>query len=120
MPTIQTVKISQEVNFMGMATWIGLEGTLLPEENEKDGLRALQKSITEYLQEEEKAYKGKWKKPDNPVIEQTLNEEFDSIKESVISAETKEDAMEIINNSGNWKIPLEFQTREIVKSKPSK
>lgn len=69
--TITTIKISQEVNFMGMPTWIGMEATILPDENEKDGLRQLQKSITEYLQEEKKTFKGKWKKPDDA---QVINE----------------------------------------------
>lgn len=56
MPQIDRIKISQEINFNGMPTWIGLEGTLLPGEDEKDGLRHLQKSISEYQQEEAKAY----------------------------------------------------------------
>lgn len=103
-----------------MPTWVSIGGTLLPDEDPKDELHKIQQKITEYQQEAEKNYKGKWKKPDNPVIEQTLNEEFNSVKELVGRAETKEEAMEIINNSGNWKIPLEFQTREIVKNKPSK
>lgn len=63
MPTIDRIKISQEINFNGMPTWIGIEGTLLPGEDEKDGLRQIQKSITEYQQEEAKAYgKSKWTK----------------------------------------------------------
>ncbi len=46
-----------------MPTWIGIEATLLPDENEKDGLRSLQKSITDYQQEEQKAYsQSKWAK----------------------------------------------------------
>lgn len=58
---IDRIKISQEINFNGMPTWIGIEGTLLPGEDEKDGLRQIQKSITEYQQEEAKAYsQSKW------------------------------------------------------------
>lgn len=70
---IDRIKISQEVNFLGMPTWIGMEASLLPDENEKDGLKALQKSITDYLQEENKPPKSKWKdEPEfnKPVIEQ--------------------------------------------------
>lgn len=58
---ITTIKISQEINFNGMPTWIGLEAALLPGENEKDGLRSLQRSITEYQQEESAAFgKSRW------------------------------------------------------------
>lgn len=54
---IDNIKISQEINFNGMPTWISIGGTLVAGENEKDGLRQIQKSITEYQQEEAKAYK---------------------------------------------------------------
>ena len=54
---IDRIKISQEINFNGMPTWIGLEGTLLPGEDEITGLRTLQKSITDYQTEEEKKYR---------------------------------------------------------------
>lgn len=60
---IDTIKISQEINFNGMPTWISIGGTLLPDDDVKDGLRQLQKSITEYQQEEQVAYgQSKWKK----------------------------------------------------------
>lgn len=60
---ITTIKLSQEINFNGMPTWIGLEATLLPDENEKDCLRILQKSITEYHQEESVVFgKSTWSK----------------------------------------------------------
>lgn len=53
---IDTIKISQEINFNGMPTWVSIGGTLLPEDNVLDGLRQLQKSITDYQTEEAKAY----------------------------------------------------------------
>lgn len=64
---IDRIKISQEINFNGLPTWIGLEATLLEGDDEKDGLRQLQKIITDYHQEESKAYtQSKWKmKPDS-------------------------------------------------------
>lgn len=67
MPVIDRIKISQEINFNGMPTWIGIEGTLLPDEDTIEGLRTIQKKISEYQQEEEKAFgKRRWGKPDQP------------------------------------------------------
>ena len=58
---ITTIKLSQEINFNGMPTWIGLEGSLSAGEDEKEGLRSLQKSITDYVKEEqEKLPKPTW------------------------------------------------------------
>jgi len=60
---VDRIKISQEVNYNGMPTWIGLEAIVLPDEDPKEGLRTLQTKITEYMQEEQKAYgQSKWAK----------------------------------------------------------
>lgn len=48
------------------------------------------------------------------------DEQLALLKTKVSEAPTKEDAMDIINNSGNWKIALQFQTKDIVNSKPNK
>jgi hypothetical protein len=60
-----------------------------------------------------------------PVIQRGVSKdeqdvEFNIWKTNVINAATKEDALEIIKASGNWKVPLEFQTRETVNKKPNK
>lgn len=61
--TFDNIKISQEINFNGMPTWISIGGTILPDEDPKDGLRLIQQKITEYHQEEQKAYgQSKWAK----------------------------------------------------------
>lgn len=83
MPVIDRIKISQEINFNGMPTWIGIEASLLPDEDEKDGLRTLQKSITDYQQQEEKAYReSKWKNVSEPAYTDkptlTLTEELEA------------------------------------------
>ena len=68
MATIDRVKISQEINFNGLPTWIGLEGILLEGEDEKTALRQLQKVITDYHNEEAKAYsQSRWVKKDDEV-----------------------------------------------------
>ncbi len=65
MPQIDRIKISQEINYNGMPTWIGIEAALLPGEDEKEGLRQIQKVITEYQTEEQKAFgQSKWGKPE--------------------------------------------------------
>lgn len=65
---IDRIKISQEINFMGMPTWIGIEGTLVPDEDVLEGLRTIQKKITDYQQEEQKAYgQSKWAKINDEV-----------------------------------------------------
>ena len=46
--------------------------------------------------------------------------EISKLKKQVEDAKTKEEAQEIINNSGNWKVALQFQTKEIINSKPNK
>ncbi len=67
--TIDRIKISQEINFNGMPTWIGMEGLLDPDEDPKEGLRKIQKEITQYQQEEQKTYsKSSWARPEQPVI----------------------------------------------------
>lgn len=76
--TIDRIKISQEINFNGLPTWIGIEASLLPDEDEKEGLRKLQKSITDYQTEEAKAYgQSKWAKTEHLPIK-SLTEEMES------------------------------------------
>jgi len=76
---IDRIKISQEINFNGMPTWIGIEAALLPDEDEKDGLRAIQKIITEYHQEETKAYsQSNWAKKDTSKPILSLIEELEA------------------------------------------
>lgn len=77
---ITTIKLSQEINFNGMPTWIGLEAALLPEENEKDGLRSLQKSITDYVKEEqEKLPKPTWMPKTKAEVSDANKETIDAI-----------------------------------------
>jgi len=78
--TITTIKLSQEINFNGMPTWIGLEAALLPGENEKDGLRSLQKSITDYVKEEqEKLPKSTWMPKAKAEVSDANKETIDAI-----------------------------------------
>lgn len=77
--TIDRIKISQEINFNGLPTWIGMEASLLPDEDEKDGLRKLQKSITDYQQEEAKAYgQSNWVKKNTNTPTFSLIEELEA------------------------------------------
>lgn len=78
---IDRIKISQEINFNGLPTWISVGGTLLPEENVLEGLRTLQKSITDYHNEEAKAYsQSRWKVKAEPDYTSTksLTEEMEA------------------------------------------
>lgn len=78
--TIDRIKISQEINFNSMPTWIGLEASLLPDEDPKENLRKLQKVITEYQDEEQKAYTqskwGKEAKPDTKLTKEELQKKY--------------------------------------------
>ena len=64
-----SIKISQEINFNGLPTWVSIGASLQPEDNVLESLRSLQKDITDYQTQEQQAYsKSKWeKKNDNPV-----------------------------------------------------
>lgn len=46
--------------------------------------------------------------------------EMTRLKKLVMDAPTQEAANEIINKAGGWKLPLQFQTKELVNSKPIK
>jgi len=62
MPIFETIKVSQEINFNGMPTWVSLGGYLIPGEDEIEAIRATQKKITDYQTQEQQAYsKSKWK-----------------------------------------------------------
>lgn len=75
--TFDNLKISQEINFNGMPTWVSIGGTILPGEDPKDGLRQIQQKITEYQQEGQQAYgKSKWAKIEQP--ETSMMEEMAS------------------------------------------
>lgn len=64
---IDNLKISREINFNGMPCWVSVGGTTTPDEDPIENLKKLQKVITEYQQEEEKAFgKRRWGKPDQP------------------------------------------------------
>lgn len=79
--TIDRIKISQEINFNGLPTWVGIEASLSPDENEIEGLRKLQKSITDYQTEEAKAYgQSKWAKaePEYDGPAKSLTEEMEA------------------------------------------
>ena len=77
---ITTIKLSQEINFNGMPTWIGLEGSLSAGEDEKDGLRSLQKSITDYVKEEqEKLPKPTWMPKAKAEVSDTNKETIEAI-----------------------------------------
>lgn len=89
--TIDRIKISQEINFNGMPTWIGIEGTLLPDEDTIEGLRTIQKKISEYQDEEQKAYtQSKWGKQEKPTSKQEM---INKVKEDIAKCTTlsKED-----------------------------
>jgi len=58
-------------------------------------------------------------KQDKPVND-AQSAEFNEWKRKVELAKTKEDAEQIIKSSGNWSIPLQYQTKELVNSKPNK
>jgi len=53
-----------------MPTWVSIGGTILPDEDPKDGLRLIQQKITEYHQEEQKAYgQSKWAKAEKATVD---------------------------------------------------
>lgn len=80
MPILKDIKISQEINFNGLPTWVSIGGDLLENEDPKEALRKIQKIITEYHQEEQKAYsQSKWgSKTDN-----TQSEEIKAILDGI-------------------------------------
>jgi hypothetical protein len=108
---IDRIKISQEINFNGMPTWIGIEAALLPGEDEKDGLRQIQKIITEYQQEEQKTYgKSNWAKQEQPKVSLmdelancTTEEEILSFRLTIKSPEEQEFYNKILSELTNKK-----------------
>ena len=61
--TKDSIKISQEINFNGLPTWVSIGATLLPEDNVIESLKSLQKDISEYEQSQEGIFgKSKWGK----------------------------------------------------------
>lgn len=79
--TKDSIKISQEINFNGLATWVSIGATLLPEDNVIESLKSLQKDITEYQQSEAKAFKESKKKEPAP-INNEIQATVDAINES--------------------------------------
>lgn len=58
---IDNLKISREINFNGMPCWVSVGGTTTPDEDPIENLKKLQKVISEYQDEEQKAYtQSKW------------------------------------------------------------
>lgn len=75
--TKESIKISQEINFNGMPTWVSIGATLLPEDNVIESLKSLQKDITEYHQTEEGLFsKSKFSKAEDIKPTKTLMEEM--------------------------------------------
>ena len=85
--TTDTIKISQEINFNGLPTWISVGGTLTPGEDVLDGLRQLQKSITDYHAEEAKKYQShNWAKSEPPYPDKQVDKP--TPKDNMITAIT--------------------------------
>lgn len=55
--TKDSIKISQEINFNGLPTWVSVGATLLPEDNVLESLKALQKDIADYHDMASKEYR---------------------------------------------------------------
>lgn len=107
----------------GLKVWdkVSVSGTISEGEDIQQAYQQLDKILEaahKPVVEELGAYRGTKTRILEQPADTSQDDEFNLIKQSVIDAPTKDAAMELINNSGNWKIPLEFQTREIVKSKP--
>lgn len=82
MPILKDIKISQEINFNGLPTWVSIGGDLLPDEDPKEAIRKVQKIITEYQDEEHKAYsQSRWgrKLVDVPAV--SMIEQMDACTE---------------------------------------
>ncbi len=96
MPLLKDIKISQEINFNGLPTWVSIGGDLIENEDPKEALRQIQKVITEYHQEEQKAYsQSKWgSKTDN-----TQSEEIKAIIDGI-------EACTYINEGDNGELNL--------------
>ena len=91
-----------------MPTWIGLEAAMLPDENEKDCLRTLQKSITEYRQEEQNAFReSKWGKQ-APITDEA-QAVLDGIKSSNDLTELKS---WWLKSKGNLSLSTEWKAKE--------
>jgi len=106
---IDRIKISQEINFNGMPTWIGIEAALLPDEDEKDGLRKIQKIITEYQDEEQKAYtQSKWGK-----MGVKLSDEVQGIFDGIMnSPDLKELNSWWLKSKGNLNLSTAYKAKE--------
>lgn len=115
---ITTIKISQEINFNGMPTWIGIEASILPDEDEKEGLRKIQKVITEYHQEEQQAFgKSRWAKNMSEPAYGAVDEEFEAVKAHLDTIEFQEEALEYLKTTG---FHLSVEAKSIANSKPNK
>ena len=112
---IDRIKISQEVFVRGMPTWIGVEGSVTPEEDVNAGLQKLQKTIIDYVESEEKALsKGKKKQP---TLQDDTDKEFELVKQKLSSIEFKEDALAFIASTS---FHLSIEAKQIANLKPSK
>jgi hypothetical protein len=61
------IKISQEINFNGMPTWVSVGASLTVDDNVLDCLKSLQKDITEYKELEEKKFNKSKKNTPNDI-----------------------------------------------------
>lgn len=90
--TTDTIKISQEINFNGLPTWISVGGTLTPGEDVLDGLRQLQKSITDYHAEEAKKYQShNWAKSEPPYPDKQVDKPTKTMIEEMEACDTYTD-----------------------------
>lgn len=98
----ETIKISQEINFNGMPTWISIGASLQEGDSVVEGLQSLQKDINDYQDAETKTYKKSIKSVDSNVKD---------MKESPIN-----NMITAIQGSSSIKVLESFNL--IVKNKP--
>jgi len=115
---VDRIKISQEVNYNGMPTWIGLEAVILPEECPKEGLRTLQTKITEYMQEEQKAYgQSKWGRKAAELPTVSMIEQMDACTELSKDADKGILSFELTIKSPEEKAFYDFKIEQLTNKK---
>lgn len=124
---ITEINASSSINIFTGENWIKVNATCIKDPGETD------EEAFEKLTLKVDAFEERWKqkrlkqvnaiavtqKQDKPVKD-AQSAEFNDWKHKVELAPTKEDAEEIIKASGNWAIALQYQTKELVNSKPNK
>lgn len=120
---IDRIKISQEINFNGMPTWIGMEASLLPGDDEKDGLRIIQKSITDYDNEAKKEYSQnnrQLKEVSKEAItaaDKEIEKVFKKVKANLSKYSNREDAEAYLSTT---EFKMNLECKEIIQSLPKK